>query len=336
MESRQLAQPGPDDPGGLKPSQSVPDEAPRWPRGRAFIRGLLGEPLVYFLFAGALIFAVYEVLNPPASRTDQIYRIVLTQNDLRQLAVQRLAQGRPAPNADEMRSLMEDRVSEEILAREAIALGLDKDDEIIKRRLAQKMNFLAEDIAALQNPDDAELRAWFAQNSSRFVLPSRTSFHHLYFSADRGLGARDTAAAALTRIAGWPSDTPARAAAADPFMFQDYYAERTPEQITREFGPNFTKGVLRLSPGAWQGPVQSGYGWHLVFVDAVEPSRTPAFEEVEPDVKTAWLDQKQDEIKRVAFEAMRKRYTVVVPPVEAVDLESLRQMPVAATGMVPE
>jgi hypothetical protein len=333
MTWRQLEQPEPDDQGL---SQSVQPGSRRWPQARALVGGLVREPLVYFLFSGALIFAVYEVLNPPTSRTDQTYRIVLTQNDLRQLAVQWLAQGRPAPSADDMRSLVEDRVSEEILSREAVALGLDKDDEIIKRRLAQKMNFLAEDIAALQDPSDSELRAWYAQNSSRFALPSRTSFHHLYFSSDRGPGARDAAAAALTRIAGKPSDTPATAASADPFMFQDYYAERTPEQITREFGPNFTKAVLRLGPGEWRGPIQSGYGWHLVFVDAIEPSRTPAFEEIEPDVKSAWLDQKQDEIKQVAFEAMRKRYTVVVPPVDAVDLQSLRQMPVASTGLVPE
>jgi hypothetical protein len=311
--------------------------SPPWLKVQAVVRSLLREPLLHFLLAGAVIFAAYEFLNPPASRSDQAYRIVLTENDLRQLAVQRLAQGRPAPTADEMRILVEDRVSEEILSREAVAFGLDKDDEIIKRRLAQKMNFLAEGIAALQYPSDAELRAWFAQNSSRFALPSRTSFHHLYFSSDRGPGARNAAAIALTRVAGKPSDTSATAAAADPFMFRDYYAERTPEQITREFGPNFTKAVLRLSPGEWQGPIESGYGWHLVFVDAIEPSRTPAFEEVEPAAKSAWLDQKQEEIKRVSFEAMRKRYTVVVPPIQA-DLENLRipRMPRAPIEMLPQ
>ena len=91
-----------------------------------------------------------------------------------------------------MRALIEQRVSEEILFREAVALGLDKDDEIIKRRLAQKMDFLAADIAALQDPGDAELRAWYAQNSDRFALPPRASFRHLYFSFDRP-GARDRA-----------------------------------------------------------------------------------------------------------------------------------------------
>jgi peptidyl-prolyl cis-trans isomerase C len=122
---------------------------------------------------------------------------------------------------------------------------------------------------------------------------------------------------------------------ADPFMFQDYYAERAPDQIAKEFGPAFAKAVFQLKPGAWQGPIQSGYGWHLVFVDATEPGRVPAFEEVESDVKSAWLEQKQREIKRIALETMRARYTVVVPPIDAVDLGSL-QIPQAPIASFPQ
>jgi parvulin-like peptidyl-prolyl isomerase len=301
------------------------------------IRRWLREPLLHFLVAGALIFVVYELLNPAASRTDRVTQITVTEDDLRQLAVQRLAQGRPLPTAAEMRELVEERVRQEILSREAMALGLDKGDEIIQRRLAQKMDFLAQDLAALQDPSDTELRAWFAQNSDRFALPPRGSFRHLYFSADR-TGARERSGAALSKIADKPADAPEVAGVADPFMFQDYYAERTPEQVAREFGAPFAKALFQLKPGAWQGPIQSGYGWHLVFLDAIEPGRVPAIEEVEPDVKSAWLDQKRGEFKRVAFDAMRARYTVVVPPLESIDLGNLRtrKAPVAATGLTPE
>jgi peptidyl-prolyl cis-trans isomerase C len=297
----------------------------------------LREPLLHFILAGTLIFAIYQLLNPAASRTDRTSQIALTKDDLRQLAVHWLAQGRPLPTADQMHALIEQRISEEILSREAVALGLDKDDEIIKRRLAQKMDFLAADIAALQDPGDAELRAWYTQNSDRFALPARASFRHLYFSFDRP-GAHNAAVAALEKIAGEPADAAKVAAVADPFMFQDYYAERAPDQTAKEFGPGFAKAVFQLKPGAWQGPIQSGYGWHLVFVDAIEQGRVPAFEEVEPDVKSAWLDQKQREIKRIAFEAMRARYKVVVPPIESVDFGSLRnpQAPIASTGVLPQ
>jgi peptidyl-prolyl cis-trans isomerase C len=119
------------------------------------LRRWLREPLLHFLLIGALIFASYNLLSPIGNGTDQASRIVLTLDDLRQLAVQWLAQGRPPATPSEMRGLVEQKVSEEILSREALALGLDKNDEMIKRRLAQKMDFLAEDIAALQDPGDA-------------------------------------------------------------------------------------------------------------------------------------------------------------------------------------
>jgi peptidyl-prolyl cis-trans isomerase C len=321
----------------LETPAPAPLESQTGPKPPTLVRRWLREPLLHFLLAGALIFATYELLNPAAERTNRANQIALTKDDLRQLAVHWLAQGRPLPTADQMHALIEQRISEEILFREAVALGLDKDDEIIKRRLAQKMDFLAADVAALQTPGDAELRAWYTQNSGRFALPPRASFRHLYFSFDRP-GARDAAAAALDKIAGEPADAAKVAALADPFMFQDYYAERAPDQIAKEFGPDFAKAVFQLKPGAWQGPIGSGYGWHLVFVDAIAPGRVPAFEEVEPDVKSAWLDQKQREIKRIAFEAMRARYAVVVPPIESVDFGSLRnpQAPIASTGVLPQ
>jgi peptidyl-prolyl cis-trans isomerase C len=302
----------------------------------ALIRRWLREPLIHFLLAGALIFAVYELLNPAAGRGAQVDQIVLTKDDLRQLVIGWLAQGRALPSAEEMRALVAQKVRESILSREAVALGLDKDDEIIRRRLAQKMDFLAADVAALQDPSEAELRAWFAQNSSRFALPPRASFRHLYFSFDRGPGAQDTAAAALAKLAGKPDA--AASVAADPFMFRDYYSDRTPEQIAKEFGPDFAKALFQLEPGAWRGPIRSGYGWHLVFVEVIEPGRIPAFEEVQPDVKSAWLDQKQREIKRIAFAAMRARYTVVVPPIETVDLAGLRipQRAFSSSDVVPQ
>ena len=301
------------------------------------VRRWLREPLLHFLLFGALIFAAYELLHPEANRPDQVNKVVLTKDDLRQLAVHWLAQGRPAPTADQMRELMEDRVHEEILSREAIALGLDKDDEVIKRRLMQKMDFLAADVAALQNPSHAELADWYAQNADRFALAPRASFRHLYFSFDRP-NARDRAGVALGKIVGKPADAPEAAMLADPFMFQDYYAERSPDQIAREFGPGFSKALFELKTGVWAGPVQSGYGWHLVFVDAVQPRRLPALEEVEPDVKSAWLDQKQREIKHLAYEAMRARYTVVVPPLESVDFGSLGNpnAPIGSTDVFPQ
>jgi hypothetical protein len=140
------------------------------------------------------------------------------------------------------------------------------------------------------------------------------SFRHLYFSPDRRRQrARDDAVNALAKLAGQPEDSKLAASLADPFMFQDYYRDRAPDYLGKEFGPQFAQAVEKLIPGSWQGPIESGFGWHLVFVDTVIPGRIPAFEEIEPDVKTAWLGEQKAEAWQKAYTAMRAKYTVLLP-----------------------
>jgi peptidyl-prolyl cis-trans isomerase C len=278
------------------------------------LRPWLREPLLHFLLIGLTLLAVDHLVSPRAADRYAANRIELTRDDLSQMTVAWLAQGRPAPTAEQMRSLVEARVREEILYREALSLGLDRNDTIVKRRLAQKMEFLAEDVAALPEPSTAELRAWFAHNAARFALAPRASFRHLYFSPDlRGQRARDGAARVLQQLAGKPGDWPAATTLADPFMFQSHYADRSFEQMAKDFGPGFAQAVVQLPPRAWQGPIESGYGWHLVWVDSVTPGRVPAYEEVEADVKSEWIAVARSEAKRKAFESVRARYEVVLP-----------------------
>src|SRR5215510_2686912 len=188
---------------------------------------LLREPLIQFLALGLLLFIVYRALHRTAG--PQPGRIELTADDLRQIGLAWVAQGRPAPMPAEMQALVDGRVREEILYREALALGLDKDDTIVRRRMAQKMDFLFEDVAALREPADDELRVWFEKNAARFTLPARATFRHLYFSPDRrGQHARDDAAVALATIAHEPMGSPVATRLGDRFMFQDYYGDRSP------------------------------------------------------------------------------------------------------------
>ena len=209
---------------------------------------------------------------------------------------------------------MEDKVREEILYREALAIGLDKDDTIVKRRMAQKMQFLAEDVAAAREPTTAELRTWFEKNSAKFAQPPRLSFRHLYFSPDRrGERARADAQQALAKLAGQPVDAKIASSLADPFMSQGYYRDRAPDYLAKEFGPPFALAVAKLVRGSWQGPVESGFGWHLVFVDTVIRGRVPAFEEIEADVKTAWLGEQKALAWDKAYKGMRANYTVLLP-----------------------
>ena len=294
-------------------ADAIPERA-KSGRGAPLIR-LLREPLAHFLLIGLGLFFAYSAFNPTAGQSGS-YQILLTTDDVRQMPSTFAAQWQRAPSPEEMRGLIEQKIREEILYREALQLGLDKEDVIIKRRLAQKMQFLAEDVAAAHEPTIAELKAWYTKNSGQFTLPSRFSFRHLYFSPDRrGQQAHDDAMKALTTIKAEPEESKAAAALADRFMFQDYYADRTPEELEKEFGAQFAAAIQKLKPGAWQGPVESGYGWHLVFVDSVVPGRVPIFEEVEADVKNAWLADQKRQAWQKAYEDMRAKYTVLLPTI---------------------
>jgi parvulin-like peptidyl-prolyl isomerase len=169
-------------------------------------------------------------------------------------------------------------------------------------------------VAAAREPTTAELKSWFEKNSAKFAQPPRLSFRHLYFSPDRrGTSARADAQQALAKLAGQPIDAKGTNALADPFMFQEYYRDRVPEFLGKEMGPQFALAVARLTPGSWQGPIESGFGWHLVFVDTVIPGRIPAFEEIEPDVRTAWLGEQKALAWEKAYKEMRAKYTVLLP-----------------------
>jgi peptidyl-prolyl cis-trans isomerase C len=297
---------------GAAASAENPDAAA--PARPSLPRRWLREPLLHFLLIGLVLFAGYGYLHPRSEDTSASNRIVLTPDDLVQISVAWRAQGRPPPTAEQMQNLIELKVREEVLFREAMALGLDKDDTIVKRRLAQKMEFLAEGAPIDNDPSTDTLRAWFKDHQQRFALLPRVSFRHLYFSSDRhGERTRDAAAKALEQIAGQPAASSDVAALGDPFMYQDYYGDRSFDDMAKLFGLNFARALVNIKPGSWQGPVESGYGWHLIFVDSAATSRVPAFEEIEPDIKASWIADQRAQAKAKAYETMRARYQVVLP-----------------------
>jgi peptidyl-prolyl cis-trans isomerase C len=272
------------------------------------------EPLFHFFLIGALLFAGYAIVQRHNGGTPSSKQINLTSDDLRQIDAYFESQWHRPPTADEFNAMVETKVQEEVLYREGLAMGLDKDDTIVKRRIAQKVHFLAEDVAGAHEPTTAELKAWYKTNSRIFALPNRTTFRHLYFSPDRrAQNARKDATKALAMISGQPEDSRSAAFLADPFMFQDYYGDRTAEELAKDFGPEFARAIFQLKPGSWQGPIESGYGWHLIFIDSFTSGRVPAFEEIEPDIKTAWLTDQKQRAWAKAYADMRARYSVFLP-----------------------
>jgi peptidyl-prolyl cis-trans isomerase C len=301
----------------------VAEPDPRGQRVRRRLSAALRDPLTHFVIGGGLLFAAWYAFVPEATApvADDAMRVEITEADMRRIATVLMAQGRGLPDAAQMRDLAEQEAIQRILVQEAMSLGLDRDDEVINRRLAQKMDFLLADLASLDEPTEAELRAWYAGNLDRFALPPLVSFRHLYFAQDaRGLeGARRDAEALLPTLAGTGPDDPLLAGIADRFMFRDYYGGRSPVDIAKEFGPGFAEALFALRPGEWLGPIRSGYGWHLVWIDTLEPGHAADFETVRDRVEAAWLEERHREIRDRAYDEMLSRYTIVMPDPATVD-----------------
>ena len=300
------------------PKTSLPLPAAASTR-KDFIARVMREPLVHFIVAGIALFVVYALLHPERFAADTSRRIELSATDVATVELAFIARWQRSPTPTELRGLLASEVRNEILSREAIALGLDQDDVIVKRRLAQKMEFLADDMSGLRDPTPAELRAWFDLHKSEFAPASRITFRHVFFSTDqRGATAEAAARKALSLLVG-ASGRREAAPRGDPFMFQDYYAGQTEVQVAQVFGSDFAKALFSSATQRWSGPVASGLGWHIVFAEELNPGEVPIYEDVEAEVRDRWMFEQRDAAKRAGFEAMLARYEVVLPNQEAVD-----------------
>lgn len=283
---------------------------------KVFGKGLMRwgrEPLVHFLVAGAVLFAVYTWLNPDDDAAGAASRTVrITANEVEWLKQTWARQWQRPPSEADLKGLVADYLKEELLAREARALGLDENDTVVRRRLAQKMEFMVQDTVQRAEPGEEELRQFYDAHRERFQSPARVSFRHVYFNRDRR-GARTEADvhAALERLskpggAATPSDL------GDRFLAQYNFVEADEQTVASVLGEAFARQVFALGTGKWQGPIASGYGLHLVRVADRQPSRPREFAAVRSEVVTLWRQQREEEGREQYFAALLKRYDLVV------------------------
>jgi hypothetical protein len=275
------------------------------------VKQLFREPLVQFLLIGAVLFGLYRLPGRdfvPASNS----RITIGAGEIEQLRAMFMKQRQRLPTEEELRELIDASVQEEVLYREALAMGLDRDDTIVKRRLAQKLEFLTEDLSDAGVPTEPQLAAYFAEHGERYQTPSRLSFVHVYFStAKRGQRAQRDAKNELARLrAGVPAS--AAEEMGDMFLLDYAYKEVVPADIEKVFGKGFAEEVVKLPELQWHGPIVSGYGLHLVKVSERLTSRAAGLDAVREQVKRDWLDTQRRQIKEATFKKLRERYEVVV------------------------
>jgi parvulin-like peptidyl-prolyl isomerase len=213
------------------------------------------------------------------------------------------------PSADELNELAENYIRQEVLYREAVSLGLDKGDEVVKRRMVQKLEFLQQDLWTAQEPPESELQAYYREHPERYQKPERVSFRHLYFSADKPGDAKQRAAAALTELdQGKPQS-------GDRFPDHAEFTQQSREDAKRVFGNSPVAFFLfEQALRQWAGPFQSGLGWHLVYVEDKTPAAQAQFESVRPAVKNDWQQALRQRKNAEAFDTLKQRYTIVREP----------------------
>jgi hypothetical protein len=279
---------------------------------RSKIRAAGREPLLHFLLLGTAIYAV-SGLAGPAVEEEAGNRITVTAGEIDWLKSTWEKRWNRPPTPEERSGLIEGYIRETVLYREALAMGLDRDDTIIRRRLAQKLEFLTQDLVASVPPTEEALRAYFAEHAERYQLPALTTLTHVFVDPDRrGDQTLADAEAIGAELRALEPPTEGAAAKADPFMLQSYYPERSEAELAKLFGSKFARSVARLEPGRWQGPLPSGYGLHWVYVEQRSPVVSPEFAAVRDRVQQDWEDDRRQQFDEEYYAALRARYEVVI------------------------
>jgi hypothetical protein len=274
------------------------------------IRRWFREPALQFLLIGAAIFALHALVRGQVSGGDSPRHIRVTREDIRRLRDGHFALMGRMPSQEEEQRIIERYVDDEVLFREALALGLDKGDSVVRGRLAQKMQFVSEDLNPPAEPTESELRE-FLKSSGKYVQPRKMTFQQIFFSRDRrGVRAKSDAEAELSKLKRDPSQ--GAPASGDPFMLGKRFADRSETDLAGLFGPAFAKEVFALPPGDWSGPIASSYGMHLVRVENITPSAISPLEAVRERVRQDLLQVRRDEANRAMLRKLHEKYRIEI------------------------
>lgn len=266
------------------------------------------EPLLQFLAIALVLFIANQLIHGDVVRPSG-ERITISQGRVQQLADSyRLLAGR-MPSRTELQALVKDFADEEIAYREAIAIGLDADDTIVRRRMRQKLEFMAEDAEASEEPTDAQLAAWLIEHAAQYRLPERISFRQVMASTDlRGERAKSEAASLLDKL--MSGADPAKLG--DPSMLPSALRPTTQQDVASLFGEAFAANLFAHSDNKWFGPVMSPLGAHVVLILSREPARDPVLTDIRDQLRSDWIEaQRRD--RREQFQVrLRQRYEVIV------------------------
>lgn len=269
---------------------------------------LAKEPLVHFVIVGAAIFVLHAALRP----TPELRRIEVSEPVVQALTQDHVRRTGTPPTDGQVAALVEQFVDDEVLFREALALGLDRGDPVVRRRLIQKMRFLTEDIAPVPEPHESELEAYLGRHEDRYRRPEELTLRQVYVGFSDGAVQVEERAEQLLRALQSGVDPNGMG---DPFLHGSAFESIAVDTLDRRFGPGFAASLAGMPSQTWVGPVESAYGLHLVWIESRRPSRAPTLAEVVDAVRRDWLEEQRAETNREALDRLREGYDIeMVPP----------------------
>lgn len=281
------------------------------------------EPILHFLLLGGLVFGLHSLRNR-GERNTSLPRIEIGATVIENLRAGYEKQFGKAPGEEELRDLVTAHLREEVYYREALSLGLDRDDTIVRRRLAQKMEFLSSGITEEEVPGAAELEAYFGGRVDRYSRPGTTTFRHVYFSREKrgdGKGPRDAADGLASLRTGEDENR-----LGDGFLHGFEFSGQSAEAVGALFGASFAEALAALPSGEWAGPVESEYGWHLVKIEARGAPVPLEFTEARSQVVRDWIEESRRRADDKLFQRLRDQYVI------AIDEEALQRSAIPKTA----
>jgi hypothetical protein len=279
------------------------------------MKRLITEPLLHFLLIGALIFALYALFAGEDSgpRDD---RITVSPGKIQHLAALFARTWQRPPTRRELEGLIDDYVREEVAYREGVALGLDRNDTVVRRRIRQKLDFVAEDLTQA-DPTEADLQAYLEANQDDFRLDPILSFRHIYLDPGKRNDVEADARDLLITLEGEPDLDAGEFG--DRILLEHAYANVTQRDIAALFGPDFAEAIARPdvqsgieSGAAWRGPIPSAYGFHLVCVDRRTAGRLPTLDEIRGAVRREWRNHQRRQAIEAFYQELLARYEVSI------------------------
>lgn len=271
----------------------------------SILQRFLREPLLHFIIIGGLFFLLYTVVNDTSENSTEV--ILITPERIVQLETGFNGVWNRLPSAEELEHLIQEEVRSEVYYRDALALGLDKNDTLVRRRLQQKMEFLTDTGIYLQDPSARELETYFAANEQAYRSEARLALEQIYLGEAPAV---ETVAHTLKRLLAEPAMEPARLGQRTLLPAQLKLSR--PDAIDSVYGKGFYKQIAELAPGEWGGPVSSDYGTHLVRTLDGQPARVPPLEEVRDVVLRDWKTAKAEENREQDYAQRRSRYNVEI------------------------